>query len=61
MNNNKNNLNNFKNLDDGSSNMKRPEGCSHTTLKSLPKDKWGAMAKAWGNKVLSRTKMCSRL
>jgi hypothetical protein len=58
MNNNKNNLNNSENLEDGSSSMKQPKRCSYTILENMPKDKCEAMAKAWANKVLSKTKLC---
>jgi hypothetical protein len=50
----------FENLENGSSNMKHPERCSYTILESPPENKWGAMAKAWVNKILSMTKMCLR-
>jgi hypothetical protein len=50
--------NNFKNLEDGSSSMKHPDRCSYTILESPHEDKWGAMVKAWANKVLSKIKMC---
>jgi hypothetical protein len=51
--------NNFENPKDRSFNMKHHEKCSYTILKSPPEDKWGVMAKAWANKILSMTKMCS--
>jgi len=50
--------NNSKNLEDGSSSMKHLERCSYTILKSPLEDKWGAMANAWANKVLSKIKVC---
>jgi hypothetical protein len=50
--------NNFENLEDASSGLKHPKRCSYTILESPPKDKWGAMAKAWANKILCNTKMC---
>jgi hypothetical protein len=51
-------LNNSENFEDGSSSMKHLERCSYTILESPLEDKWGAMAKAWVNKVLYRIKMC---
>jgi len=51
--------NNSKNPEDGSSNMNHPKKCSYTILESLPENKWGVVVKAWANKVLSKTKMCS--
>jgi len=41
--------------------MKHPKRCSYTIPKSPPEDKQGAVAKAWANKVLFRTKVCSRV
>jgi hypothetical protein len=51
--------NNFKNLEDGFSGMKHFKKCSYTILESPPENKWGVVAKAWVNKDLFRTKMCS--
>jgi hypothetical protein len=51
--------NNFENLEDVSSSMKHPERCSYTILENPFEDKWGVVVKAWANKVLYRTKMCS--
>jgi hypothetical protein len=51
-------LNNFENPEDGSFNMKHPEICSYTIPESPLKDKWGAMAKAWVNRILFRTNVC---
>ncbi len=51
--------NNFKNFEDGSFGMKRPKRYSYTILDNPPEDKWGVIAKAWANKVVSRKKMCS--
>jgi hypothetical protein len=48
--------NNSKDPDDGSFSMKHPKKCSYTILKNPFKDKWGIMAKAWANKVLSKIK-----
>jgi hypothetical protein len=50
--------NNFENPKDGSFGMKHHERYSYTILESPPKDKWGIMAKAWANKILSRIRMC---
>jgi hypothetical protein len=51
--------NKSENLENGSFGMKNPNKCSYTILESPPKDKWGGVAKAWANKVLCKTKMCS--
>jgi hypothetical protein len=50
--------NNSESTKDGSSGMKQHKRCSYTILESPPENKWGAMGKAWVNKVLFRTKMC---
>jgi hypothetical protein len=51
--------NNSKNLKDGSSNMKHPERCSYTIPNIPPKDKCRTVVKAWANRILSKTKVCS--
>jgi hypothetical protein len=38
--------------------MKHLERCSYTIPKSPPENQWGAMAKAWANKVRTNTKLC---
>jgi len=50
--------NNSKNLEDGSFGVKHLERCSYTIPENPPKDKWGRVAKAWANKILSKTKKC---
>jgi len=50
--------NNFENHENGFSSMKHFERCSNTIPENPLENKWGAMAKAWVNKILSRTKMC---
>jgi len=50
--------NNSKNLEDGSSGTKHLERYSYTIPKNPPQDQWGAVAKAWANKILTMTKMC---
>jgi hypothetical protein len=52
--------NNSKNLEDRSFGMKHPEKRSYTIPESSLENKWGGMAKAWVNKVLFMTKVCSR-
>jgi len=49
---------NSKNLKNGSFGVKHPERCSYTIPKNTFEDKWGRVAKAWANKVLSKTKKC---
>jgi len=51
--------NNSENLKDGYFNMKLPKRCSYTIPKNPSKDKWGGVVKAWANKVLCKTKVCS--
>jgi hypothetical protein len=51
--------NNFKSIEDGSFGMKQHERCSYTIFESPPENKWGVVGKAWVNKVLSKTKVCS--
>jgi hypothetical protein len=51
--------NNFGNLEDGSFNMKHLKRCSYTIIEIPPEYKWGEVAKAWVNKILFRTKVCS--
>jgi hypothetical protein len=51
--------NNFENLEDESFNMKHLERCSYTILESPFENKWGTVVKAWVNKVLFRTIVCS--
>jgi hypothetical protein len=53
--------NNFENLEDGSSGMNHPKRCSYTVPENPHEGKWGGMAKAWANIILSRTKVCSSL
>jgi hypothetical protein len=50
--------NNFENPKDRFSGTKHPNKCSNTILESPPKNKWGTMAKAWANKILSKRKLC---
>jgi hypothetical protein len=47
--------NNSENHEDEFFGMKHHGRCSYTIIESSHKDKWGAMAKAWMNKVLSMT------
>ncbi len=53
--------NNFENLEDASSDMNHPKKCSYTIPESPPENKWGAVAKAWANIILFKTKVCSSL
>jgi hypothetical protein len=50
--------NKYENLEDESFGLKHLEKWSYTIPESPPKDKQGTMAKAWANKILSRTKVC---